>query len=47
MGRKTLVEGASGTAKTTLCHVLRRRGFRALIRDQDLAFAGDPVTVEL
>ncbi|MDO9378844.1 MAG: nucleoside kinase [Nocardioidaceae bacterium] len=41
-----LVEGVSGTGKTSVCHELRRRGFDAINGDTDLAYQGDPVTGE-
>ena len=42
--RNFLVEGGSGTGKTSVCHELRRRGFHAVNGDTDLAYQGDPVT---
>ncbi|MDU1064752.1 MAG: AAA family ATPase [Cutibacterium avidum] len=39
-----LVEGSSGTGKTSVCHELRRRGYQAINGDTDLAYQGDPVT---
>ncbi|HSU01396.1 MAG TPA: nucleoside kinase [Nocardioides sp.] len=39
-----LVEGVSGTGKTSVCHELRRRGFHAVNGDVDLAYQGDPAT---
>ncbi|KRE92930.1 nucleoside kinase [Nocardioides sp. Soil774] len=42
--RNFLVEGVSGTGKTSVCHELRRRGFHAVNGDTDLAYQGDPVT---
>ncbi|QPH56271.1 AAA family ATPase [Pontivivens ytuae] len=42
--RNYLIEGVSGTGKTSVCHELRRRGHRALNGDRDLAYKGDPVT---
>lgn len=41
-----LVEGVSGTGKTSVCHELRRRGHRAINGDTDLAYQGDPQTGE-
>lgn len=41
-----LVEGVSGTGKTSVCHELRRRGLQALNGDTDLAYQGDPLTGE-
>lgn len=43
-GRNYLVEGVSGTGKTSVCHELRRRGHDAVNGDTDLAYQGDPVT---
>jgi hypothetical protein len=42
--RNFLVEGVSGTGKTTVCHELRRRGHHAVNGDTDLAYQGDPLT---
>lgn len=42
--RNYLVEGVSGTGKTSVCHELRRRGHDAVNGDTDLAYQGDPVT---
>lgn len=39
-----LVEGTSGTGKTSVCHELRRRSYQAINGDTDLAYQGDPVT---
>ncbi len=44
--RNFLVEGVSGTGKTSVCHELRRRGFEAINGDTDLAYQGDPETGE-
>jgi gluconate kinase len=41
-----LVEGVSGTGKTSVCKELRRRGFHAINGDTDLAYQGDPTTGE-
>lgn len=41
-----LVEGVSGTGKTSVCAELRRRGHHAVNGDTDLAFQGDPGTGE-
>ncbi|MGN6243172.1 MAG: AAA family ATPase [Motilibacteraceae bacterium] len=47
MGRRNfLVEGVSGTGKTSVCHELRRRGFHAVNGDTDLAYQGDPASGE-
>ena len=42
--RNYLVEGVSGTGKTSVCHELRRRGYDAVNGDTDLAYQGDPDT---
>jgi hypothetical protein len=42
--RNYLVEGVSGTGKTSVCHELRRRGHDAVNGDNDLAYQGDPAT---
>jgi hypothetical protein len=39
-----LSEGVLGTGKTSVCEELRRRGFRAINGDTDLAYQGDPET---
>ncbi len=45
MGRRNyLVEGVSGTGKTSVCHELGRRGYRAVNGDTELAYQGDPET---
>jgi hypothetical protein len=44
--RNYLVEGVSGTGKTSVCHELRRRGLHAVNGDTDLAYQGDPETGE-
>ena len=44
--RNYLVEGVSGTGKTSVCKELRRRGFHAVNGDTDLAYQGDPETGE-
>ncbi len=44
--RNFLVEGVSGTGKTSVCLELRRRGHHAVNGDTDLAYQGDPVTGE-
>ncbi|MDT0168534.1 nucleoside kinase [Pseudarthrobacter sp. BRE9] len=47
MGRKNyLIEGGSGTGKTSVCNELRRRGFQAINGDRELAYQGDPETGE-
>ncbi|CUR61911.1 conserved hypothetical protein [metagenome] len=42
--RNYLVEGVSGTGKTSVCRELQRRGHHAVNGDTDLAYQGDPVT---
>ena len=42
--RNYLIEGVSGTGKTSVCHELRRRGYYALNGDRELAYQGDPKT---
>jgi gluconate kinase len=44
--RNYLVEGVSGSGKTSVCKELRRRGFHAINGDTDLAYQGDPETGE-
>ena len=44
--RNYLVEGVSGTGKTTVCDELQRRGYQAVHGDRVLAYQGDPVTGE-
>ncbi len=47
MGVKNyLIEGVSGTGKTSVCDELRRRGYYAINGDRDLAYQGDPKTGE-
>lgn len=42
--RNYLVEGVSGTGKTSVCRELRRRGYHAVNGDNELAYQGDPET---
>lgn len=44
--RNFLVEGVSGTGKTSVCRELNRRGYQAINGDRELAFQGDPETGE-
>lgn len=45
MGLKNyLIEGVSGSGKTSVCNELQRRGFVAINGDVDLAYQGDPET---
>jgi gluconate kinase len=42
--RNYLIEGVSGTGKTTVCDELLRRGHQAIHGDRVLAYQGDPDT---
>lgn len=44
--RNYLVEGVSGTGKTSVCRELQRRGIHAINGDRELAYRGDPTTGE-
>ncbi|MDQ3464022.1 MAG: AAA family ATPase [Actinomycetota bacterium] len=45
MGIKNfLIEGVSGTGKTSVCKELQRRGYYAINGDNELAYQGDPET---
>lgn len=44
--RNYLVEGVSGTGKTSVCRELNRRGYQAINGDRALAYQGDPRTGE-
>jgi hypothetical protein len=44
--RNYLVEGVSGTGKTSVCRELNRRGYHSINGDRDLAYQGDPDTGE-
>ncbi len=44
--RNYLVEGVSGTGKSSVCAELRRRGHHAVDGDRELAYQGDPRTGE-
>ncbi|WP_328295979.1 AAA family ATPase [Kineococcus sp. NBC_00420] len=44
--RNVLVEGVSGSGKTSVCRELQRRGHHAVNGDTELAYQGDPVTGE-
>jgi len=47
MGIKNyLIEGVSGTGKTSVCDELRRRNYHAINGDRELAYQGDPETGE-
>ena len=45
--RNYLVEGVSGTGKTSVCQELKRRGYQAINGDRELAYQGDPDTGEV
>lgn len=40
--RNYLIEGVSGTGKTSVCKELQRRGYHAINGDRELAYQGDP-----
>lgn len=42
--RNYLIEGLSGTGKTSVCDELHRRGYHAIHGDRELAYQGDPQT---
>jgi broad-specificity NMP kinase len=42
--RNYLVEGVSGTGKSSVCDELRRRGYKVINGDRELAYQGDPET---
>ena len=44
--RNYLIEGVSGTGKTSVCEELQRRGYQAIHGDRELAYQGDPETGE-
>ena len=44
--RNYLIEGLSGTGKTSVCDELQRRGCQAIHGDRELAYQGDPQTGE-
>ena len=47
MGRRNyLVEGLSGTGKSTVADELQRRGHHVIHGDRELAYQGDPLTGE-
>jgi hypothetical protein len=42
--RNFLIEGVSGTGKTTVCDELQRRGYHAIHGDRELSYQGDRET---
>src|SRR5262249_42173365 len=42
--RNYLIEGVSGTGKTSVCNELQRRGYHAVNGDRELAYQGNPET---
>ncbi len=44
--RNYLIEGVSGTGKTSVCDELKRRGYHAIHGDRELAYQGNPQTGE-
>jgi guanylate kinase len=42
--RNYLIDGVSGTGKTSVCRELQRRGYQAINGDTELAYQGDPET---
>ena len=44
--RNFLIEGVSGTGKTTVAEELQRRGYHVIHGDRELAYRGDPETGE-
>jgi broad-specificity NMP kinase len=44
--RNYLIEGGSGTGKTTVAEELERRGYHVIHGDRTLAYVGDPETGE-
>ncbi len=45
MGKRNyLIDGVSGTGKTSVCDELQRRGYHAIHGDRELAYLGDPET---
>ena len=42
MGKRNyLIDGVSGTGKTSVCNELQRRGYHAIHGDRELAYLGD------
>lgn len=44
--RNYLIEGVSGTGKTSVCKELQRRGYHVINGDRELSYQGDPETGE-
>lgn len=44
--RNYLIEGLSGSGKTSVCSELQRRGYHSIHGDRELAYQGDPRTGE-
>jgi len=44
--RNYLIEGVSGTGKTTVAEELQRRGYHVIYGDRELSYRGDPETGE-
>lgn len=44
--RNYLIEGVSGTGKTSVCDELQRRGYHAIHGDRVIAYQGNPKTGE-
>jgi shikimate kinase len=44
--RNYLIEGVSGTGKTSVCNELQRRGYHAIQGDRELAYQGDQEIVD-
>jgi broad-specificity NMP kinase len=44
--RNYLIEGLSGTGRTSVCNELQRRGDHAIHSHRELAYQGDPETGE-
>ncbi|MFD1674272.1 AAA family ATPase [Alicyclobacillus fodiniaquatilis] len=42
--RNYLIEGVSGSGKTSVCKELQRRGYHAIHGDRELAYQGEPET---
>ncbi|KKC41012.1 nucleoside kinase [Devosia epidermidihirudinis] len=42
--QNVLIEGVSGTGKTTIAEELQRRGYHVVHGDRELAYRGDPLT---